>query len=102
MQLHFPVFVLASSEGVLIVNHEGHDCILLFHDWAHALRHIAETKSLGSKLTINPLAIPDADAFRQGLESLPSDITCAIWDATLEPGGFVSVGIHEVLGDPVG
>jgi hypothetical protein len=98
MQLRFPVYVLANGDGVLVVHNDGDDCVLLFHDKVHAMRHIEETKSLGSPLVVYPLAVPDAEALRHGLESLPADITCAIWDATLDAGAFVSVGIHELLG----
>jgi hypothetical protein len=98
MHLRFPVYVLANSEGVLVVNNDGDDCVLLFHDETQAVRHIEETRSLGAKMVVYPLPIPDAESLRQGLESLPSEITCAIWDATLESGEFVSVGIHELLG----
>jgi hypothetical protein len=98
MQLRFPVYVLANGDGVLVINNGDHDCVLLFHDRARALRHIEETRSLGSTMVVYPLAVPDAEALRQGLESLPPDINCAIWDATLEHGEFVSIGLHELLG----
>lgn len=97
MQIRYPVYVIANYDGVLVVNNDGEDCLLLFRDRAHAERHIQETKSMGSKLEVYPLAVPDAESFRHGIESLPPDVRCAIWDANLDHGEFVHVDIEEVL-----
>jgi hypothetical protein len=97
VQIHYPVYVLANHDGVLVVNNDGEDCLLLFRDLMHAERHIQETKSIGSKLEVYPLPVPDAESFRHGIESLPADVRCAIWDAALHDGEFVHVDIDEVL-----
>jgi hypothetical protein len=96
-KLRYPLYVIANRDGVLVVNHDGDDCILLFHSQPLAQRHIDETKTIGATASLVPLAIPHAAALREGLESLPSDITCAIWDATLMPHRFVRMGIDELL-----
>jgi hypothetical protein len=59
----------------------GKDCVLLFH----------------RKELADPLAIPDADSFREGLESLPREITCAIWDATVVPHGFIYMDMVDLF-----
>jgi hypothetical protein len=97
MRLNYPVYVIANDEGVLVVNNDGKDCILLFRDRTHAERHIRQAQEIGSKLQVYPLAIPDARALRDGIVSLPPDITCAIWDANLAAGAFVQVAIQEVF-----
>jgi hypothetical protein len=60
-----------------------------------AERHIAESKAIDP---LYPLEIPNADAFRRGLESLPAYITCAIWDATVVPRAFVYVDLASFSG----
>ena len=80
--LHYPLYLIANDKGVLVANTSGKDCVLLFHRKEVAERHIAEAQVIGN---LYPLAIPNAAAFRQGLESLPADITCALWDATVVP-----------------
>ena len=92
--LHYPLYLIANDKGVLVANTGGKDCILLFHRKELAERHIAEAKVIGR---LYPLAIPSAEAFRQGLESLPTDITCAIWDATIVPCAFVYMDMDELF-----
>jgi hypothetical protein len=95
--LRYPVYLIANAKGVLVGNANGKDCVLLFHRKELAVRHIADTEALGATTPLYPLAIPDAEAFRQGLESLPADITCAIWDATVVPCTFVYMELDELL-----
>jgi hypothetical protein len=94
LTLCYPLFLIANDKGVLVANSGGKDCVLLFHRKEFAERHIAETKVNGR---LSPLAIPSAEAFREGLNSLPPDITCAIWDATIAPGTFVYMEMNELL-----
>src|SRR4249920_2119454 len=85
----FPVYVIASQDGIVVVKTDGKECILLFHasDLAHQqIKRIQVSHpDLGA---LRALLVPDADALRIGLESLPPDITCAVWDPTGTPGGF--------------
>jgi hypothetical protein len=94
--LRYPLYLIANDKGVLVVNKNGKDCVLLFHRKELAERHIAEANAIGTSLLLYPLAVPDADAFRQGLKSLPADITCAIWDATIVSHDFAHVGMNEL------
>ena len=80
--LRYPLYLIANDQGVLVTSAGGQDCVLLFHRLELAQRHIAEAKLSGP---LHPLVIPDADAFREGLESLPPSIRGAIWDATIVP-----------------
>jgi hypothetical protein len=92
--LRYPLYLIANDKGVLVAKTDGKDCVLLFHRKELAERHIAEAKVIGP---LYPLAIPSAETFRQGLESLPTDITCAIWDATIVPRAFVYMGMDELF-----
>jgi hypothetical protein len=92
--LRYPLYLIANDKGVLVANSSGKDCVLLFHRKELAERHIAEVKVMGQ---LYPLAVPNAEAFRQGLESLPADINCAIWDATVAPGTFVYMGMNDLF-----
>ena len=93
-ELHYPLYLIANDHGVLVSNSSGKDCVLLFHRKELAERHIVEAKLLGR---LYPLAIPDADSFREGLESLPREITCAIWDATVVPHGFIYMEMVDLF-----
>jgi hypothetical protein len=92
--LRYPLYLIANDKGVLVAKTDGKDCVLLFHRKELAERQNAEAKVIGH---LYPLAIPSAEAFRQGLESLPADIACAIWDATVVPRAFVHMGLHELF-----
>ncbi len=92
--LRYPLYLLANDRGVLVANASGNDCVLLFHSKELAERHLVGAKVIRG---LYPLAIPDAEAFREGLESLPLEITCAIWDVTTAPGAFVYMGMSELL-----
>ena len=95
--LRYPLYLIANNEGVLVAKTDGKDCILLFHRKEFAERHIAESQAMGKLKCLLPLAVPDADAFRQGLESLPAGVTCAIWDMPAAPGAFVHLAMDELL-----
>jgi hypothetical protein len=92
--LRYPLYLIANDKGVLVANTRGKDCVMLFHRKETAERHIAEAQVNGP---LYPLAIPSAEAFRQGLESLPADVTCAIWDATVEPCDFVYMDLDQLF-----
>lgn len=95
--MRYPLYLIANDKGVLVANTHGKDCVLLFHSKQLAERHIAENTETQTTMLLYPLAVPDADAFRQGLESLPDSIHCAIWDATVAPGTFVYMEMHDLL-----
>ena len=92
--LRYPLYLIANDQGVLVANAGGRDCVLLFHRLEIAERHIAEAKVIGP---LYPLAIPNAEAFREGLESLPASVTCAIWDATIVPRAFVYMDMVDLF-----
>jgi hypothetical protein len=92
--LRYPLYVIANDKGVLVAKSSGKDCVLLFHRKELAERHISEATLIRG---LYPLAIPNAEAFREGLESLPADISCAIWDVTVAPGAFVYMGMNEIF-----
>jgi hypothetical protein len=92
--LRYPLYLIANDNGVLVASTGGKDCVLLFHQLELAQRHIAEAKMTGP---LYPLAIPDADAFREGLESLPPSIRCAIWDATVVPRSFFYMDLVDLF-----
>jgi hypothetical protein len=95
--LHYPLYLIANDKGVLVANSAGRDCVMLFHHKETAERHIAEATVIERLHPLYPLAIPNADAFRQGLKSLPADISCAIWDATVVPSAFVYTDLDELF-----
>ena len=98
VSLHFPVYVVASRDGVVVVDTKGKDCILLFHSRELAVQQIYKIQSAHSKLgPLHALLVPDAQALREGLKDLPPDITCAVWDATGSSAGFVHVCFADLL-----
>jgi hypothetical protein len=96
--LRFPVYILASQDGVVVVSNEGKDCIMLFHEHSLAELQGRQIQSVHQHLgKLRPLAVPSAAALREGLHSLPPDVTCAVWDQTAAAGTFTHVGIDEIL-----
>ena len=96
--LRFPVYILASQDGVVVVSSEGKDCIMLFHERGLAERQSQQIQSAHQHLgRLRPLAVPNAAALREGLQSLPPDVTCAVWDQTAAVGRFNHIGIDEIL-----
>lgn len=96
--LSYPVYVIASRDGVVVVKTDGKDCILLFHSRELAEQQIdkiqASHPSLGS---LHALPVPDGQALRDGLKNLPPDITCAVWDATGTPARFNHICFDDLL-----
>jgi hypothetical protein len=93
-ELRYPLYLIANDHGVLVSTSGGKDCVLLFHRKELAERHILEAELLGR---LYPLAIRSKDAFREGLESLPREITCAVWDATVVPHGFIYMDMADLF-----
>ena len=100
MKIVYPIYLIASTDGVLIVSLEGKDCILLFQDRAHAERHIRELNTAGCELSLHALGAANAEEFEEGIRGLPADITCAVWDASLSEGNFAHVPICDLLDGP--
>ena len=98
LALHYPVYVIASRDGIVVVKTDGNDCILLFHAKDLADQHVEKIKSSQPLLgPLHSLAVPNAEALADGLESLPTDVTCAVWDPTGTPAGFSHVAVDELL-----
>jgi hypothetical protein len=98
LSLHYPVYVIASCDGVVVVNTNGKDCILLFHAKDFAEQHIKKIQSSRQLLgSLHAMPVPDADALRDGLEGLPADVNCAVWDPTGPSAGFVHIAIDDLF-----
>jgi hypothetical protein len=99
-KLKYPVYLIASRNGVVVVTIDGNDCILLFHARDLAEKQIEKIQSTHPALgPLHALAVPNADSFREGLKGLPDNITCAVWDQTGAPAAFNHVGVDELLAE---
>jgi hypothetical protein len=97
-RLQYPVFVIASRDGVVVVTPGGKECVLIFHDQDLAEEQIQAIQVSHPQLGgLHALPIPDAQSLREALNSLPSDVTCAVWDPTGTPAGFSHVCLDELL-----
>ena len=98
LALPYPVYVIASRDGVKVAMTEGKECILLFHTKDLADQHVEKIKSSQPLLgALHSLAVPNAEALADGLESLPANVTCVVWDPTGTPAGFSHVAVDELL-----
>ena len=98
MIIHYPIYVIASRDGVVVVNTNGQECILLFHARELAERQIAMIQTSHPGLgVLHALPVPDAQALREGLRSLPENVNCAVWDPQGTPMGFTHVGVDELM-----
>ena len=98
LSLCYPVYVVASHDGVVVVKTDGKDCIMLFHARDLAERQIEKIQSSHPLLgSLHALAVPNVKVLRDGLKGLPADVTCAVWDPTGTPAGFAHVAIDELL-----
>jgi hypothetical protein len=96
MDIHFPVYAIASTEGVLVLTIDGKQCVLLFETWELTKAHIEHVHDLGFS-ALQVLKIPDAQSLREGLETLPSDVCCALFDTGKSPEEFEYVAIGDLL-----
>jgi hypothetical protein len=95
---HYPVYVVASSDGVVVVATDGKDCILLFHARDIAEQQIARIQASHPRLgPLHALPIPNEQALREGLQDLPQNVTCAVWDATGPSTGFQHICLRDLL-----
>ena len=98
LSLRFPVFVIASDNGFVVVKSDEKDCIMLFHSKELAdlqIKKISPShRSLGP---LHSLTVTNAALLAEGLQELPPDVTCAVWDPTGTPAGFVHVAVDELL-----
>ncbi len=98
MRLQFPVYVIASREGIVAVKTDGGDCVMLFRERGLAKQQVERIGPLHPSLgPICVRAIADAAALRSGLASLPPDIVGAVWDPTGAVEQFERLGIDELL-----
>ena len=98
LSLWYPVFIIASRDGVVVVNTDGKDCIMLFHAKDLAEKQIAKIQPSHRRLgLLHALPVPNAKGLRDGLRGLPADVTCAVWDPTGTPVGFTHVGVDELI-----
>ena len=92
LTLRYPVYLVASADGVVVVRSEGSDCIMLFHSRKPAEREterIQASHPLLGPLTVLP--VPSRETLRDGLRGLPFDIKCVVWDPTGAPATRVSL-----------
>lgn len=98
LSLHYPVYVVASRDGVVVVNTKSQDCILLFHSRELAVQQIDKIQASHPQLgPLHALPVPDAQALREGLKDLPPNVSCAVWDPTGTPAGFNHVCFDDLL-----
>jgi hypothetical protein len=98
LKLHFPVYIIANRDGVAVVVTDGKDCIMLFHEREIAERQAELIESTHPELgSLHPLAVPNAGELREGLRSLPAEVTCAVWDPLGSPAKFNHMGVDDVL-----
>jgi hypothetical protein len=96
--LDFPVFILATRDGVVVANTGDRDCFMLFHAKDLAEQEIAKIQRSHPNLgLLHALSVPNAQALRNGLKSLPADVVCAVWDPQATPAGFAYIGIDELI-----
>jgi len=96
--LSYPVFVVASRDGVVVVATKGKDCILLFHSEELALEQIEKIRCSHPQLgPLHALPVANAAALRDGLKDLPADVTCAVWDPTGSSAGFYHMCFDDLL-----
>jgi hypothetical protein len=96
--LSYPVYVIGTKDGVVVVAREGKECILLFHSEELAVEQIDKLRVSHPQLgPLYALALADASALLEGLKDLPSEVTCAIWDPTGSSAGFLHMDLDELL-----
>src|SRR5262245_48999553 len=96
--LHYPVFVIASRDGVVAVKSEGLDCVMLFHDRATAEQQIRQIEVAQPQVgRLQALPIRDAESLKEGLESLPRDVPCVVWDLTGRPDRCDRMAVADLL-----
>lgn len=96
--LRFPIYVIANRAGVVVVNTKGKDCVLLFHSRELAEDQIEKINGSHRQLgTLHALAVPDVAALREGLHDFSPSVTCAVWDPTGTPAGFMHVLFEDLL-----
>jgi hypothetical protein len=98
MSLRFPVFLIGSVDGVVVVKTDEGECIMLFHSKQLAEDQIQKIGRSHPQLGIlYALEVTSAELLADGLRELPADVTCAVWDATAGIGGFTHVSVEELL-----
>jgi hypothetical protein len=98
LSLRYPVYVIASRDGVVVVKTDGKDCIMLFHAKDPAEQQIEKIQSAHPLLgSLHALPVPNSEALREGLKELPLDVTCAVWDPTGTPAEFNHVCLDDLL-----
>jgi hypothetical protein len=98
LTLRYPIYIIANRDGVVAMNISSKDCILLFPARSLAEEQIKKIRLSRPQLgPLHALPVFSVEALREGLESLPKDVSCAIWDPTGRPSGFVHVAVGEVL-----
>jgi hypothetical protein len=94
--LNYPVFLLASSAGVVVIRTEDHDCITLFHQRELAQRELERVRASHPALApLQVLAISNQRALRDGLRGLPRETSCVVWGPAGTPSDRVS--LEELL-----
>lgn len=98
MRLSFPVFLIGSIDGVVVVKTDDGECIMLFHSKELAEEQIQKIERSHPQLgTLRALEVTSAALLAEGLQGLPSDVTCAVWDPTGGVGAFTHLSVDELL-----
>jgi hypothetical protein len=94
--LNYPVYLIASEGGVVVIRVDDCECVMLYHTSKLAEREIENIQSTHPQLgRLRPLAVPSRLALREGLAGLPAEITCVIWDPLGSP--TARMGLAELL-----
>lgn len=94
----YPIYIVGSKDGVVVVTTEGKDCILLFHSRELAQEQIDKISVSHPQLgPLDTLTVTNASALRDGLRDLPTDVTCAVWDPTGSSTGFLHMCLEELF-----
>ena len=103
MDLRFPIFLIASADGVTVIITEDGECIMLFHTKELAMTKIEKLAISHPQLSaLQALEVPSARSLAEGLQELPADVTCAVWDPTEPAAGFVHVSVDELIRSTIG
>lgn len=94
--LTYPIYVIANQDGALVLHSHGEDCVLLFHSRELAQWHIMHNPRFAMRPALHALAVPDVRALRDGLQQLPAEVTCAMWDADTGASP-IHTGVEELL-----
>lgn len=98
MNLRFPVFLIASDDGVVVVKTDGNECIMLFHTKELAQQQLKKIELSHPQFApLDALEVTSPAGLTQGLKDLPPEVTCAVWDPMGQSAGVAHVSVDELI-----